>query len=315
MSYSPRKTIALGISFALSISAFSQHKSEREQRGYKGNVKAVRTEVVSYSYESRKVKIEKRRVDLVESFDRSGNLLSEMSYGDDGAVLWDEKNTYQNGRLVETSRKHSPFSYLPDRVVYKYDDSGNVIEENGYDLTGKLVSNSLYEYDGKNRKIQLTSRSYFEHEDHRPHRWTYSYDEQGRVKEEKVFRDEGTGFIPTDALGGPHRKLYLYRDLTRSGTMKAFNAAGGLVGSSLSVYDGMGNELEDIRFDEKGDLKEKTRYEYVFDRLGNWTIQKTFEWDGEGKNGTYRLSEVSYQILTFYRSNDVKKAEMKAPRR
>lgn len=302
MNYFQRKIFGLGIALCLAfaVPAFAQPKSEREERGYKSRVKSVRTEVVSYSYESGRVKVGKRRLDLIENFDRFGNLLGEINYGYDGSILYEEKHTYQNGRLIETARKHSPFSYLSDKVVYKYDAGGNMIEESGYDLTGKLVSHTIYEFDQRNRKTSWTSRSYFEKEDQRPHRWTYIYDEYDRVREEKAYRDEGKGFIPTDALGGPHRKLHMYPDNTRSNTTAHFNSDGEFVGSSLSKYDGQGNELEDIRFERNGELKEKTKYTYIFDRFKNWTVQKTYEWDTENGKSFYRLEEISYQIITYY---------------
>jgi len=296
-----QSTILLSISILLMLycepGVLAQSKSERELRGYRGAVKSVRTEVVEYSYESKKVKVGKRRLDFAENFDRIGNLIRETMYGYDGDVLFDETNVYQNGRMIETLRKNSPFSVLPDKVVYIYNASGNIVEENGYDLSGKLVSNDIYEYDGRKRKIQWTSKSFFEHEDHRPHRWTYSYDDQNRVKEEKAFLEGGTGFVATDELGGPHRKLNMYRDETRSGLTIMFPSGGAFSGSRLSSYDKKGNEMEDIEFDEAGNLKSKTQYAYVFDGLGNWTIQKTFEWDkGDGR---YQLTKITYQTFTF----------------
>jgi len=261
----------------------------------------VRTEIVSYSYDDRKAKAEKRRLYEIETFDIAGNLLRDIDYSSDGSVLNDERNLCRTGRVVETVRKHSPFTYLPDRVVYKHDATGNVIEENGYDLAGKLVSNHIYEYNDRGRKVRWTSKSFFQNEDKRTHRWTFTYDDRGRVREERAYLDAGKDFIPTDELGGPHRKLYMYSDLTRSNVTVKFDARGVFVGSSVSRYDSKGNELEDIVFDQKGELKEKTRYVYVFDSLGNWTVQKTYEWDIENGKGYYRLEEISYRTITFYR--------------
>lgn len=296
-------TVWLGALLILSLHepVLAQMKSDHELRGYKGAVSSVRTDVVEYSSESKTTRPKKRRTDLVERFDRAGNLLREISYRYDGGVLSDETNIYKSGRLVEMSRKHSPFTYVPDRVVYTYGPSGNIVEEKGYDLSGKLVSQHVYEYDGQNRKIQWTSRSFFEREDRRPHRWTYRYDDQNRLVEEKAFLDAGSGFVATDDLGGPHRKLTMYRDQTRSGLTLSFDSRGNLVASRLSGYDAKGNELEDIEFDASGSLKSKTRYEYVFDRLGNWIIQRTLEWDGRGSKGHYRLSETTFQAITYFR--------------
>jgi hypothetical protein len=171
---------------------------------------------------------------------------------------------------------------------------------NGYDLSGRLVSHDDSEFDDKHRKIRWTSRSYFEHEDHSPHRWTYSYDDQDCVKEEKAYIDAGSGFAATDRLGSPHRKLHMYHDPTRSGATVSFDSSGAFAGSELSTYDSKGNELEDIEFDANGVLKRKTKYEYVFDSFGNWTVQKTYEWNTEKGKSYYRLQEIEYQLITYF---------------
>ena len=292
----------VGILLCLSVIApvLAQTKADREELEYKGKVRNVRTESISFTYDDGKRKAEKRRLDQVETFDIAGNLLRNIVYSSDLSVLYDEKRSFQKGRVVETLRKHSPFTYLSDRVLYKYDQAGDLVEENGFDLTGKLVSHHVYEYDNHGRKTQWTSRSYFANEDKRVHRWTYTYDGLGRVRDEKAYIDGGNGFIPTDELGGPHRKLNMYADSTRSNHTVNFNARGVFVGSRVSRYDRKGNELEDIGFDEKGELKEKTRYEYVFDRLGNWTVKRTYEWDFENGKGLYRLEEISYRRISFY---------------
>ena len=69
---------------------------------------------------------------------------------------------------------------------------------------------------------------------------------------------------------------------------------------TMTSYDRRGNEIEDIRYDENGNVKEKTRYQYKFDKLGNWLEQKTFEWNTENGKSFYRLSEISYQIISFF---------------
>jgi YD repeat-containing protein len=295
-----RFVVSCFIIFALFFSICGQKKSDREQSDYHGAVKNVRTEIIEYSFENGKLKAGKRKLESTEQFDKSGNLLERVYYGSDEKLLWSDKNVFSKGRLVETITNHSPFTFLPDKRIYKYDNAGNLIEENGYNLSGKLVNQSVYVYDEQNRKTQDTSVSYHPEEHSKPHRWTYSYDEQGRLKEEKTFSNEGNGFVPTDSLGRPHRKLLIYRNGNKSEVDMFFKVNGQFARMTLTTYDRRGNEIEDVKYDENGNVKEKARYEYKFDRLGNWLEQKTYEWETEDGKSFYRLSEISYQIINFF---------------
>lgn len=60
-----------------------------------------------------------------------------------------------------------------------------------------------------------------------------------------------------------------------------YNTSGAFAGLESTVYDGRGNEREEIRYESAGTLKDKTRYSYSFDRYGNWVVQKTYEWDSQ----------------------------------
>lgn len=301
-NFGKRFTVICFLIYTFLFSLYGQNKSDREQRDYYGAVKSVRTERIEFSSENGKLKAGKRKVTSTEQFDKSSKILEEAHFSYyDGKLLWSEKYVYLQGRLIETLVKHSPFTYLSDRRVYKYDDAGNLLEENGYNLDGKLVNQHIYVYDEQNRKIQWTSVSYHPQENSKPHRWTYSYDEQGRLKEEKAFSDEGNGFMSTDSLGSPHRKLFVYKNQNKPEATLFFKANEEFARMSLMSYDRRGNEIEDIRYDANGNVTEKTLYKYKFDKLGNWTEQKTYEWDTEGGKSFYRLDDIDYQIISFFR--------------
>lgn len=269
---------------------------------YYGLVKTVRTETVEYSFEDGKPKHSKRKLDSIEQFDHHGRLLEEMHYGSDGKILWREQHAYSSGRLIETTVKHDKFIFLPDRRVYKYDTRQNLIEENGYDLSGKLVNQSTYVYDTNNRKIQWTSVSFHPEEHSTPHRWTYSYDEQGRLKEEKAFSDEGNGFIPVDSLGAPHKRVLGYQNGDKWNAALYFDVTGALVRMTLLTYDQKENEIEDIEYNQDLNLKKKIRYEYKFDKHENWVKMKTYVWKAKDSRAFYQLDEVTYQVITYYKN-------------
>jgi hypothetical protein len=275
-------------------------QTKTNERGYSGPVTSVRTETVSYSTDEGKRHRDERNLDSIEIFDRAGRLIQEKYFADEGAILYQYKHRYDShGRRVESSGTHSRFTYLSDRIAYVYDSVGNLIAKNGFDSNGKLVNTDEYAYDEKRRKIRWTSMSYHPEEHSKPHQWTYDYYDNDLVKEERAFEDNGAGFRPTDSLGGPHRKFFMYNSQNKPAFVLLYNASGGFAGLESTIYDTRGNELEGIRYEPTGTLKDKTKYSYSFDNFGNWVVQKTYEWDSEANR--YQLSEISYQIIEYWK--------------
>jgi hypothetical protein len=280
------------------VVSVAQQKPQRNEAGYAGPVISVRTVTVEYSLQNRRIQRGRRRIDSIERFGSDGHLREEKYFKADGSVLWEYKHAFDsNGRLAESFGTHSKFVYLPERRSYQYDSAGNLIAENGYNLNGKLVNKSVYGHDEKRRKIQWTSLSYHPEENSKPHRWTYTYYDNGLVKEQCAFSDEGAGFLPTDSLGGPHRKLFLYNGHNKPSVVVLFKANGEFAGLESTRYDGRGNELEQVRYGSDGTPNEKTKYVYRFDHFGNPIMQKTYKWDAEG--WSYQLKEVSYLVIQY----------------
>jgi hypothetical protein len=276
----------------------AQTKSKTNESGYFGPVASARTETIGYSIDGGKPHPGERKLDSIEIFDRAGRLIEEKYFTDEGAILYQYKHRYDSGgRRVESSGTHSRFTYLSDRITYVYDSVGDLIAENGFDSAGKLVNKSEYAYDEKHRKTRWTSMSNYPPQNSKPHQWTYDYYDNNLVREERAFLDEGGGFRPTDSLGAPHRKFFMYNSQNKPAFCLLYNANGGFAGIESTTYDRRGNELEEVRYQPSGALKDKTKYSYTFDRFGNWVVQKTYEWDLE--TNKYQLSEISYQIIEY----------------
>jgi len=292
--------IATCLAYALFTTIGAQGKPKQNERGYWGPVLSVRTEKVKYERENGKIHRGKRMTDSIERFNKAGLLQEETDLSDDGTILSAYKHSYDSrGRLIESTGTHSKFFNLPDKKVYGYDARGNLVEENGYDLNGKLVNRDEYVYNEKNKRIRWTSMSYHPEESARPHQWSYDYDEYGRLKEERAYSDDGTGFMPTDSLGGPHRRVLIYNAGSRPEATLRFNVDGRLAIRETTTYDLHGNELETIEYDSNGLLKEKTKYEYRYDRYGNSIEECTYEWVNEGDRAAYFLTEISYQVIRY----------------
>jgi hypothetical protein len=289
--------IAICAAHIFFAAATAQTKTTTNERGYWGPVARVKTETVDYWFEGGKLRHGPRELDSIEIFDSAGRLIQEQSFTDDRAILYEYKYRYDSRGRIEASGTHSKFTYLADRIVYIYDSMGNLVTENGFDSQGKLVNKNEYAYDERRRKIRWTSKSYHPEEHSRPHQWTYDYYDNGLVKQERAFVDEGGSFRPTDTLGTPQRKFFMYSGPDKPAIVLLYSASGAFAGLESTSYDSHGNELEEIRYDFTGALKDKTKYSYQFDKFGNYVTQKTYEWDAEA--AAYLLSEISYQTIEY----------------
>ena len=278
--------------------ASAQTKPKTNQLGYAGPVASVRTYTVSYWFEYGKLRHGKRKLNSIKRFDMAGHLIQEhvLTYTD--TILYQYQYVYDSrARCIEAFGTHDKFVYLPDRRVYIYDPAGNLVTENGFDSQGKLYNKHEYAYDDKRRRIRSTSISYHPEEPHRPHQWTYEYYENGLVKNERAFVDEGGVFQPTDTLGGAHRKFFLYNSANKPATVLLYDASGEFAGMVSTVYDSRENKLEEIQYDSTGGLKDKTKYSYRYDKFGNYVIQKIYRWDA--KTGAYHLTEIRYHLFKY----------------
>jgi len=271
-----------------------------KESGYEGRVESVSAYVVEFDEDGKKRG--KRRINSIERFDRRGCLKEYTAYTDDGSILYSDANSHDaQGLLISTSTKHSPFTYLSDVKFYKYDERGNLIEENGYNNKDELVNKNVYRYDDRNRRIEWLSTSFHPKENSKPHKTTYFYHESGQVKEERFYSDEGAGFRPNDnILGGAYRKMYLYDEHGKRISTLRFKSDGEFAGMEITRYDHRGNEIEEIEYDANRNLKDKKVYKYKYDRVGNYVEQTTYGLALGGGESQLRIEEISYQIIKYY---------------
>jgi hypothetical protein len=271
-----------------------------KESGYEGRVESVRAYVVEFDEDGKKRG--KRRIDSIKRFDRRGCLKEDTAFTHNGSILWSNANSHDaQGRLISTSTKHSPFTYLSDVTFYRYDERGNLIEEKGYDTKDELVYKGAYKYDDRNRRIEWLSSSFHPEENSKPHKSTYSRYESGQVKDERFYSDEGGGFQPNDNIpGGAHRKTYFYDERGKIISTLRFKSNGAFAGMEITRYDHRGSVIEEIEYDGEGNLIDKKAYKYKYDRLGNWLEQTTYGLAMDGHESRLRIEEISYQIIKYY---------------
>jgi antitoxin component YwqK of YwqJK toxin-antitoxin module len=285
--------------FALVVPMFGQQESEREEYGYLDAVKSVRTETVSYTFESGKAKAGKSRLESLETFDGPGNLLECIEYNDDGVLNWHQKNIFEGGRAIGWEVITSPNDEW-SKFLYEFDDPGNIIEQAIYDDDGELSIQWKYLYDQQNRKVQETSQTFYSDRPSDLRVTTYSYDEKGRLLEEKTFVNGENGLAPGE-LSGVHQRMLIYEGGKWWTSARSYSKDGQLVRFNQITRDDRGNEIEDIDYDGAGNIKHKIRYEYKFDRRGNWIVQKTSRWNTESGQGLYQLDEIEYRKIEYFK--------------
>src|SRR5215467_14405499 len=117
--------------------SYAQGCDDRKARGYEGRVETVRAYIVEFDEDGKKRG--KRRINSIERFDRRGCLKEYTVFTDNRSILYSDANSHDaQGRLISTSTKHSPFTYLSDVQFYKYDERGNLVERNGYNTKDEL---------------------------------------------------------------------------------------------------------------------------------------------------------------------------------
>jgi len=263
---------------------------------------SVRSEKVQCRIYNGKIHHGKRVVTSITKFRLDRQLLKETVLTYNNKILYEYEYIYDvDGRLIKSVGTHDEFVYLPNREEYSYDSSGNLAATMGYDANGKLVNKNEYAYDEKNRRIRWTSASYHFEENSEPHQWTYKYDEFGRKTEELAFSDKGSGFAPTDSLGGPHKKIFFYNAQNKPEITLGFKVDGALAELESNRYDSRGNEMEDSKYDSSGQLKAKTKHTYRFDRFGNAIQENKYEWVSGNEKSSYQLTEIRYRIIRYYK--------------
>ena len=134
------------------------------------------------------VKIEKKSLEyeVKKEYDEQGNMIEENTYSKDGLLISKNKYDYDEKRnIIEFNCIIDVNMDYKNKVTYKYDDRGNMIEEiSDFDNFTK----STYQYDERGNKVE-------EKKQHSPtNSWDekiiYKYDERGNVIEESWYKSD-----------------------------------------------------------------------------------------------------------------------------
>ena len=204
--------------------------------------------------------------------------------------------TYYDGEGVVTSQSQIKYEYDSDgnqiRVLlghedrfwtYKYDDSGNLIEEVSYE-NGVIISHVNYEYNEDGHKIK--SLACFGERSKKASVYQYNY--YGNLIMETTYT----------YYGEMVNKASCQYEYDKDGNLirRTFSNEDILNGSEEYMYDVSGNLINEVSYDEEGNALWFNGYDY--DKNGNMIEETTlsyikkYEYDGQNN----KTKEIYYLI-------------------
>jgi YD repeat-containing protein len=265
-------------------------------------------------------------INSMYSYDEKGNLTEVVI--DDGR----RKITYaydSRGRLIE-EKNIGRFGII-HAFEFKHDENGDIIEQYLISPRGRNLYMS-YKYNSSGNLIDSTYYSSY-HNWNRDYSIRYEYDEQGRLIDEWYLDYNSNGTKIESESGTKYqynRKGYLIesRDLVRLAdgsyetigfTTNKYNRKGYLIESrTVEIFEDYGYETETLttfKYNRRGDViqiaysdysrdEEKflhrgtSRYEYEYDKKGNWIKKTSFRTRlTDGKEELFLVEERDIQYL------------------
>jgi hypothetical protein len=252
-----------------SISTFDENKILRHETTYNEQGKITK----KLYYEPDGSLYEKESYDYDDDGNKTKYTYYKVSFGTQN-FSYDKK-----GNLIELDEDLDPF-YKSDiaRYIYKYNESGSLIEEVSYTKQGKIFEKTIYSY--KNGK--LVKKLYRRPDKKTPAKTIYSYNSKGNNTKITFYWYNGS-------LSGIW--IYDYDNMgNKTKWEKQHYYSGTYRGKSIYLYDKRGNNIQRTDLDEKGSLMEKRLYEY--NDSNNILSEKVYD-----ENGVLRmLYKYSYDI-------------------
>ena len=207
--------------------------------------------------------------------------------GWDMVILFNEQGYFLNISYINASGEEV------GSADYTYNTQNELIEEKNYDAEGNFSDKNIYSYDEKRRVNQvigvnsdggLTGSVLTEYDDKMNQQTISSYNVRGKLLRKELRTVNKKGFPLETKIYDAENNLINYRK-------ERFNSNG--LREKLIVYSSEGTVLMEVSFkydkhenllsqegvDEKGEAFLPVRYEYLFDKQGNWT--KRFEYVGD----------------------------------
>ena len=207
------------------------------------------------------------------------------------------------GKLIE---EISPYRLMMDdsyKDIYFYDEQGKLYQREEYDENETLNGKTIFEqYSNGNRIeknyyfdnyeiLKLGSHTIYDSEDN--HIETSHYDVKGNVDPKHIYKASSKPTRKVEENTIANNDGYIIESLH-------YDEEGKLHHKTVSSYDSNGNQKEFFGYELDGTLYQKTKYDYEFDSVGNWTKRLQFWWViGWGE---FRLIPwtITYRKIDYY---------------
>jgi hypothetical protein len=196
-------------------------------------------------------------------------------------------DSFQQGRLFSAEYFYNASGFQTKEI--SYDSRGNPFQIAVYGFINKALickfGSIRYPY---NPPAPLSAKPADRRYDLK---FNYIFDEQGRVKEAKYYRNN-------EELSS--RTLTIYEE--NKVETQNFNAQGELVSKTFQTFDEKGNLIESVFQALKPKVLEyKTVYKYEsFDEKGNWTKRILSEWRTKDGQSFYEPIKFHYRTFVYY---------------
>ena len=294
---------------------FSQNSldyTDLENEGLKGKVKSVKQQFYDAHDSSGKMVLYPQKSswgdNYIQKYDSKGNETDKIEYSLNDTFLIKFFYKYDDkGNLIEILTTSKPNdSYR--RIVCKYNEKNKCVEEARFSEGGEVYSKYTYKYDEKGNN---TNENYFDYldstsnytaifkyntegifESYQEFDWekkirvdiTYKLDEKGEIT-------ESTDNLYPNPFGKTTRYTYDEKgNMTSQDNSNEFDDDTGR--KKTWTYDAMGNITEINVQSSMGTNHGSTKYEYEYDKQGNW-IKKTQYSDDE-------LGQIIMRDIVYY---------------
>lgn len=209
------------------------------------------------------------------TFDRSGNMLTHLSYAADGTLSGRTEYSYKNG-FKQSEKYFSDGAETPSITnEYVYDERGNLTEETARYSYSKSPQKSVYTYDAEGHVLSWTS--YWENGNLR-NKTEYTYDDEGRKLTATEFFSSGEVMQVVDYSYDAEGQLIREGAQGRESDYTTYSYTnGGLLAGMNVYYDGKLSMKMDYSYDELGNCKSAvctaegeiaSKAEYSYDEQG-----------------------------------------------
>jgi YD repeat-containing protein len=256
-------------------------KTGWDEDGLEGKVRSVRAETTTVGKPS-------ERSTRTTRYESDGRRIEWIRYDAAGKVKDRTTYAYTPKGVLSELRYSGANSVLETRSTFVFDGRGLRTEIANLDAKGAIKDKTTSVYDGRGREVEATRTAA---DGAVLERVVYGYDAKDRVSEESHY--DGTG-APTKVV------RYVYDDHGHPTAETSYDGHGATTAKETWSNDDDGNKMEWTIFNTDGSVKERWRYDYKFDKTGNWTMRTASRIEEKGGKETTVPTYVTKRTIVYY---------------